>query len=244
MPAFNAELTLESTFFDLPDQLRGRVILVDDSSTDRTVEIAKKLGLQVIEHESNLGYGANQKSCYRAALDQGAKYVVMIHPDYQYDARMALVMVEIIALGNCDVVLGNRIRTRKEAITGGMPRWKYLANRSSTFVENMILGQSIGDFHSGIRAYSSEVLDAIPLHENSNDFAFDQEFLVQAVAGGFRIGDVPVPVRYMSEASSINFRRSLTYALGGLGAVSAYLMHRTSLRKDARFILRKGNDHG
>jgi len=244
MPAYNAELTLESTFFDLPDQLRGRVILVDDSSTDKTVEIAKKLGLQVIEHESNLGYGANQKSCYRAALDQGAKYVVMIHPDYQYDARMALVMVEIIALGNCDVVLGNRIRTRKEAIAGGMPRWKYLANRSSTFVENMILGQSIGDFHSGMRAYSSEVLDAIPLHEDSNDFAFDQEFLVQAVAGGFRIGDVPVPVRYMSEASSINFRRSLTYALGGLGAVSAFLMHRASLRKDARFILRIRNDHG
>jgi len=238
MPAYNAQRTLEATYNDLPQPLRDRVILVDDGSTDETVAIACKLGIEVIEHESNIGYGANQKSCYQAALSHGAKYVVMIHPDYQYDARMAMVMVEIIALGNCDVVLGNRIRTRQEALRGGMPLWKYLANRISTFMENLILGQSIGDFHSGMRAYSSEVLEVLPIEFNSDDFAFDQEFLVQAVAADFRIGDVPVPVRYMAEASSINVRRSMTYAWGGLGAVSAYLLHKSSIRKDDRFIMR------
>ncbi|NQV74313.1 glycosyltransferase family 2 protein [bacterium] len=240
MPAFNAEKTLEATYNDLPELLRKRVILVDDGSSDQTVEIARGLGLQVIVHSSNMGYGANQKTCYKAALNDGAKYVVMVHPDYQYDARMALVMVEIIALGNCDVVLGNRIRTRQEALKGGMPLWKYLANRVSTFAENLILGQSIGDFHSGMRAYSREVLEILPIDENSDDFAFDQEFLVQAVAADFRIGDVPVPVRYMSEASSIDVRRSLIYAWGGLGAVFAYLFHKISLRKDSRFQMRTG----
>jgi len=240
MPAYNAESTLEATYKDLPEVLQDRVILVDDGSSDNTVKIAQQLGIKVIEHRSNMGYGANQKTCYRAALEHGAKYVVMIHPDYQYDARMALVMVEIIALGNCDVVLGNRIRTRREALNGGMPLWKYLANRISTFVENLILGQSIGDFHSGMRAYSKEVLEVLPIELNSDDFTFDQEFLVQAVAAGFRIGDVPVPVRYMAEASSINVRRSMTYAWGGLGAVFAYLLHKSSIRKDDRFKLRVG----
>jgi hypothetical protein len=159
----------------------------------------------------------------------------MVHPDYQYDARMARVMVEILHLGNCDVVIGNRIRTREEALSGGMPLWKYVANRSSTFVENLILGQSIGDFHSGMRAYTRDVLETVPFEQNSDDFAFDQEFLVQCVAAKFRIGDVPVPVRYMAEASSISFRRSLRYASGGLGVVAAYLLHSISLRNDSRF---------
>lgn len=240
MPAYNAAKTLVATYEDLPERLRGRIILVDDASQDDTVAIATALGLDVIRHDKNRGYGGNQKTCYRAALERGADFVVMVHPDYQYDARMALVMVEILALGNCDVILGNRIRTRGEALRGGMPLWKYVANRLSTFIENMILGQSIGDFHSGMRAYSRAVLATLPLEYNSDDFAFDQEFLVQAVAAGFRIGDVPVPVRYMSEASSINFRRSMTYAWGGLSAVAAYLMHRTSVRRDKRFILRAG----
>lgn len=239
MPAYNAAKTLEATFRDLPDELQGQVILVDDASSDDTVAIAKALGIVVIEHERNTGYGGNQKTCYRAALERGAEYVVMVHPDFQYDARMASVMVEIIALGNCDVVLGNRIRTRREARDGGMPLWKYLANRSSTLVENLVLGQSIGDFHSGMRAYSRKVLEVLPLDRNSDDFAFDQELLVQAVAAGFRIGDVPVPVRYMSEASSISFRRSMTYAWGGLSVVGAYSLHRSSMRKDPRFDLRR-----
>jgi len=235
MPAYNAAKTLSLTYADLPTELQGQVILVDDSSADETVSIAQDIGLVVITHEKNKGYGGNQKTCYRAALERGAEFVVMVHPDFQYDARMASVMVQIIALGNCDVVLGNRIRTRREAREGGMPLWKYLANRSSTLVENLILGQSIGDFHSGMRAYSRKVLETLPLGRNSDDFAFDQEVLVQAVAAGFRIGDVPVPVRYMSEASSINFRRSMTYAWGGLSVVGAFLLHRGKVRKDPRF---------
>lgn len=159
----------------------------------------------------------------------------MVHPDFQYDARMAQVLVQVLRLDICDVVLGNRIRTRREALDGGMPRWKYFANRLSTLIENALLGQSIGDFHSGMRAYSSAVLEKIPFDLNSDDFAFDQEFLVQCVAAGFRIGDVPVPVRYMEEASSISFRRSMRYAAGGLGAVSAYFVDRIGLKKDPRF---------
>lgn len=244
MPAFNAEATLERTFLDIPRELRDRVILVDDASHDGTVGAAQKLGLDVICHEKNRGYGGNQKTCYRAALDRGAEIIIMIHPDYQYDARVALIMAEIINLGTCDMVLGNRIRTRREALDGGMPRWKYLINRSSTFAENLFLGQSIGDFHSGLRAYSREVLETIPFQENSEDFAFDQEMLVQAVAYGFRVGDIPVPVRYMKEASSINFRRSVRYGMGGLGAIGAYWLHKSGLKADRRFIGAAERRHG
>lgn len=235
MPAYNAEATVERTFHDIPDALRRNVILVDDGSSDRTVEVARNLGIQVIEHERNRGYGGNQKTCYRAALDRGADIVIMIHPDYQYDARVALIMAEIIALGTCDMVLGNRIRTRREALNGGMPRWKYFINRLSTFGENFVLGQSLGDFHSGLRAYSREVLETVPFEANSEDFAFDQEMLVQAVAFGFKLGDIPVPVRYMSEASSINFRRSVRYGVGGVGAIGAFWMQRAGVRRDPRF---------
>jgi glycosyltransferase involved in cell wall biosynthesis len=235
MPAYNAESTIVATYNDLPAELKSQVILVDDGSSDRTVELARNLGLVVHVHEKNGGYGANQKTCYRLALERGAKYVVMVHPDFQYDARMAQVLVQVLRLDICDVVLGNRIRTRREALDGGMPRWKYFANRLSTLIENALLGQSIGDFHSGMRAYSSEVLHKIPYELNSNDFAFDQEFLVQCVAAGFRIGDVPVPVRYMEEASSISFRRSMRYAAGGLGVVGAYFINRIGLRADPRF---------
>lgn len=235
MPAYNAEATVEQTFADLPVQLQRRVILVDDGSTDRTVEVARRLGIEVLQHDRNRGYGANQKTCYRAALDRGATVVIMVHPDYQYDSRVALVMAELIRFGICDMVLGNRIRTRHEALDGGMPKWKYFINRSSTFLENMILGQSIGDFHSGLRAYSSQLLEAVPFEHNSDDFAFDQEFLVQAVAYGFRIGDVPVPVRYMSESSSIGFRRSVRYGLGGLAAIGTYYLTKLGMSDDPRF---------
>ena len=235
MPAFNAAQTLERTYWDIPQVIRGNVVLVDDASSDETVACARSLGLHVIEHASNLGYGANQKTCYRAALDLGAEIVVMIHPDYQYDARVAMIMAEIIGLGTCDMVLGNRIRTRHEALSGGMPRWKYFVNRTSTFGENLVLGQSIGDFHSGLRAYSRTLLETIPFASNCDDFAFDQEMLVQAVAFGFRLGDIPVPVRYMKEASSINFRRSLRYGLGGVGAIGSYWLHRAGVRNDSRF---------
>lgn len=235
MPAYNAEATVKQTFDDIPETLKEQVILVDDGSTDRTVEIAHSLGIQVIQHEKNRGYGGNQKTCYRAALDRGADIVVMLHPDYQYDSRVALIMAQLIQLNICDMVLGNRIRTRHEALAGGMPKWKYFINRLSTFLENFILGQSIGDFHSGFRAYSRELLETIPFHENSEDFAFDQQFLVQAVAFGFRIGDVPVPVRYMDEASSINFRRSVRYGVGGLAAIGTYYLTKVNLSRNAKF---------
>lgn len=235
MPAYNAEATVRQTFEDIPDPLKGNVLLVDDGSKDETVEIAESLGIEVIRHEQNRGYGGNQKTCYAAALARGADIVIMLHPDYQYDSRVSLIMAELIQFDICDMVLGNRIRTRQEALRGGMPKWKYFINRLSTFFENFILGQSIGDFHSGFRAYSRELLETIPFHENSEDFAFDQQFLVQAVAYGFRIGDVPVPVRYMDEASSINFRRSVRYGVGGLGAIGTYFLYKFGLSRDAKF---------
>ncbi|MBU3688855.1 MAG: glycosyl transferase family 2 [Acidimicrobiales bacterium mtb01] len=235
MPAYNAERTLERTFFDLPEGLRKHVLLVDDCSTDRTVDVAHSLGLEVIRHDCNLGYGANQKTCYQAALERQASVVVMLHPDYQYDSRVVDLMAELIYLGTVDFVLGNRIRTRKEALSGGMPKWKYFLNRTSTFIENLLLGQSIGDFHSGLRAYSRDFLLTIPFHRNSNDFAFDQEMIVQAVSFGFRIGDIPVPVRYMEEASSIGWRRSIDYGFGGLGAIAALKVHQAGFRHDPRF---------
>lgn len=236
MPAFNAERTLERTYFDVPERLRNQILLVDDCSTDRTVEVARRLGLEVIEHDRNLGYGANQKTCYRAALERGASVVVMLHPDFQYDARVVELMAELIYLGTVDFVLGNRIRTRAEALYGGMPKWKYFLNRTSTFAENLILGQTIGDFHSGLRAYSRELLLKIPFEMNSDDFSFDQEMIVQAVSFRFRIGDIPVPVRYMDEASSINLRRSIKYGFGGLGAIVAQKLHQLKLRSDPRFV--------
>ena len=236
MPAYNAERTLERTYLDIPEHLRNRVLLVDDCSTDRTVEVARALGLEVIQHERNRGYGANQKTCYRAALERGARVVVMLHPDFQYDARVVELMAELIYLGTVDFVLGNRIRTRAEALSGGMPKWKYFLNRTSTFAENLILGQTIGDFHSGLRAYSCELLTKIPYDRNSDDFAFDQEMIVQAVHFRFRIGDIPVPVRYMEEASSINFKRSIKYGLGGIGAIAAQRFHSMNVRQDLRFV--------
>jgi glycosyltransferase involved in cell wall biosynthesis len=235
LPAFNAEITLEATVTEIPEAFGDIRILVDDASWDQTVAKAQSLGLHVVSHEQNRGYGGNQKTCYQTALDLGADYVVMIHPDNQYDARIAPVMVDLIRIGVCDVVLGNRIRTRREALAGGMPLWKYLVNRTSTFAENLVLGQSIGDFHSGFRAYSRRVLETIPFHANSEDFAFDQEFLMQAINAGFKIGDVPVPVRYMKEASSISFRRSVRYGFGTIGAFVGMKMHRWRWRHDPRF---------
>src|SRR6266436_6430930 len=205
MPAYNAESTLAATLADMPAGSVDEVILVDDGSKDRTVQVAREMGLTVIEHPSNKGYGGNQKTCYRHALERGADIVVMIHPDYQYDSRVIPHAVGFIELGICDVVLGSRIRSRDEAFRGGMPAWKYLANRFLTAIENLGLGQNLGDFHSGFRVYRREVLERISFEKNSDDFVFDTQFLAQAVHLGFRLGDVPVPVRYFKEASSINF---------------------------------------
>jgi glycosyltransferase involved in cell wall biosynthesis len=240
MPAYNAERTLAATLADVPAGSVDEVILVDDGSTDRTVELAREMGLTVIAHPENRGYGGNQKTCYREALARGADVVVMIHPDYQYDSRVIPHAVGFIELGICDVVLGSRIRSREEALHGGMPRYKYVANRLLTAIENCALGQNLGDFHSGFRVYRRSVLEAIPFEKNSDDFVFDTQFLVQAVRFGFRLGDVPVPVRYFDEASSINFRRSVKYGFGTLGAVGAYWLDRLGLRRSSLFVPREG----
>ena len=195
MPAFNAASTLERTVADIPPGSVDDILLVDDGSRDNTVEIARRLGIRVIEHAANRGYGANQKTCYTAALETDAAIIVMIHPDYQYDSRVIPHLVGLIELGICDVVLGSRIRTRHEALAGGMPFWKYLANRCLTVFENVALGQNLGDFHSGLRAYRREVLATLPFCRNSDDFVFDTQLLAQSIHFGYRLGDVPVPVR-------------------------------------------------
>lgn len=242
MPAYNAGTTLEKTYRDIPPGSVDEVIVVDDASRDSTVEIARALGLPVIVHPRNRGYGANQKTCYDEALRRGADIVVMIHPDYQYDSRLTSLLTGFIEAGVCDVILGSRIRTRREALGSGMPVYKYIANRVLTLVENVVLGQNLGECHSGFRAYSRRVLETIPYHANSDDFVFDSQFLVQAVHFGFRLGDVPVPVRYMPEASSINFRRSVTYGLGTLWTLVRYLLHRIGLRRDPLFVARPRSD--
>jgi glycosyltransferase involved in cell wall biosynthesis len=235
MPAYNAASTLHRTVGDIPSGSVDQIILVDDCSRDNTVQVARELGLTVIQHQQNRGYGGNQKTCYRHALDAGADYVVMIHPDYQYDSRVIPLAVEILRLGICDVVLGSRIRTRKEALAGGMPRYKYISNRALTIVENIALGQNLGDFHSGFRAYRRAVLETIPYDRNSDDFVFDSQFLAQAVHFGFKLGDIPVPVRYFDEASSINFRRSVTYGLSTLNVLVKFWVNRIGLTKNPLF---------
>ncbi|MFA5974718.1 MAG: glycosyltransferase family 2 protein [Elusimicrobiota bacterium] len=229
MPAYNAEKTLARTVGDIPDGSVDSIILVDDCSRDQTVPLARQLGLTVIVHEKNLGYGGNQKTCYRSALQAGADIVVMIHPDYQYDSRLVPYLTGLLKDGVCDVVLGNRIRTRNEALNGGMPVYKYIANRFLTMMENFLMGQNLGEWHSGLRAYSRKVLETIPWERNSNDFVFDCEFLVQAAAFGFRMGDIPVPARYFDEASSINFSRSVRYGLESLRSIARYYLHRFHL---------------
>jgi len=229
MPAYQAEKTLEKTYNDIPLEMVDEIILVDDASSDNTIEIAKKLGLTVITHPKNSGYGANQKTCYDEALKRNPDIVVMIHPDYQYDSRLIPYIIGFLEKGICDVILGSRIRTRREALDCGMPKYKYLSNRILTFMENIVLGQNISDFHSGYRAYTRKVLETIPYHNNSDDFVFDTEFLVQAVYCQFKIGDVPVPVRYFDEASSINFSHSVIYGFKTLLTLMKYLLQRAGL---------------
>lgn len=222
LPAYNAAATLKKTILDLPGFVDEK-ILVDDASHDDTVALARELGLTVFQHEKNEGYGANQKTCYRLALERGADIVVMVHPDYQYDPRLVTYFAEFIADDYFDVMLGSRIRSRREALNGGMPAYKYYANRFLSFVENLCTGQNLSEWHTGMRAYSKEVLMSLNLKATSNDFVFDSQVLFQIVARSWRIGEIPVPVRYFQEASSINFKRSLRYGFQTLGLAIAYL---------------------
>ena len=235
MPAYNAEHTVEKTLRDIPQGSVDGVLLVDDASRDGTVAAAERLGIRVIRHEKNKGYGGNQKTCYDAALTDGADIVVMVHPDYQYDPRVIPFAVGFIRTGICDIVIGSRIRTRRETLEGGMPVYKYISNRFLTIFENVVLGQNLGDFHSGFRVYHRRVLEAVPFRENSDDFIFDTELLAQAVVLGFRIGDIPIPTRYAADASSINFRRSLKYGIQTVGVMGKYLLHRLGLYRAAIF---------
>jgi len=213
MPAYNAEKTLLKTYKDIPLKIVNEVIVVDDDSKDQTVKVAKKLGLRTLIHKTNLGYGGNQKTCYQEALHRKADIIVMIHPDYQYDATLTPDLIKPILEGRFDIMLGSRIRSRYEALAGGMPLYKYISNRFLTLVENLILGLNLSEYHTGFRAYSKQVLEKIKFNNFSNDFVFDQEILIYAHKLGFKIGEIAVPVRYFPEASSINFFRSVKYGL-------------------------------
>ncbi len=215
MPAYNAELTLEATVREFPELVDIR-ILVDDYSKDKTVEVAKKLGLTVFVHDKNYGYGRNQQTCYREALSAGADVVIMVHPDYQYTPLLITAMASMVAYDVYDVVLGSRI-IGGQALRGGMPVYKYISNRFLTAFENLFLGVKLSEYHTGYRAFSSKVLTTLPLMENSPDFVFDNQMLAQCVHFGFRIGEVSCPTKYFEEASSINFRRSVKYGFGVLG---------------------------
>ena len=222
LPAYNAAATLEKTVADLPSMV-DEIILVDDKSSDEAVSVAKRLGIIVFEHGENKGYGGNQKTCYRLALERGADIIVMIHPDYQYDPKLVKYFAEFIADNYFEVVLGTRIRSRREALAGGMPLYKYIFNRLLTIIENLASGRNLSEWHTGMRAYQREVLEKINWQKNSDDFVFDSQMLFQIVAHNYRIGEIPVPVRYFQEASSINFWRSLKYGFGTLVMAIKYI---------------------
>lgn len=215
LPAYRAEKTLEKTYSDIPHEIVDDIILVDDHSNDRTVELALRLGIRTFVHDSNLGYGANQKTCYSEALKTDADIIVMVHPDYQYDPRLITAMAAMITSEIYDVVLGSRILCSKP-MKGGMPLYKYLSNRFLTLFQNFLLGTKISEFHTGYRAFSRKVLETLPLLANSDDFVFDNQMLTQCVAHQFSIGEISCPTKYFPEASSINFERSVKYGLGVL----------------------------
>jgi glycosyltransferase involved in cell wall biosynthesis len=228
MPAYNAARTLRQTFMELPHEIVDGVLLVDDHSSDATVELARQMGLITFLHNSNLGYGRNQKTCYREALRRGADIVVMLHPDYQYSPKLVTAMAGLITYGEYDVVLASRILGRG-ALSGGMPVYKYISNRFLTLFENILLNFKLSEYHTGYRAFSREVLAALPLEENSDDFVFDNEMLAQAIYMPYRIGEISCPTKYFPEASSINFRRSVKYGLGVLATSLKFRMQKMGL---------------
>jgi glycosyltransferase involved in cell wall biosynthesis len=235
MPAYNAEKTLEMTYKDIPFEIVDDVILVDDASHDRTSKIARDMGIRTIVHERNLGYGGNQKSCYRAALELGADIVIMVHPDYQYTPRLIPAMASMIAYGEFDTVLASRI-LGIGALQGGMPLYKYIANRFLTLFENLMLGHKLSEYHTGYRAFTREILESLPLEQNSNDFVFDNQMLAQIIWFGFLIGEVTCPTKYFEEASSINFRRSVAYGFGVLKTAVQFRLQKWGVLDSRIFI--------
>ena len=230
LPAYNAERTLRQTYEEIPKDIVDGVILTDDASRDGTAQVARELGIETFVHLENKGYGANQKTCYRQALKKGADIVVMLHPDYQYTPRLVTAMAAMIAPGEFDVVLASRI-LGKGALAGGMPLYKYVSNRLLTAFENLMLNQKLSEYHTGYRAFSREVLSTIPLEENSNDFVFDNQILAQVIHFGFRIGEISCPTKYFSDASSISFRRSVTYGISVLRTSIQFAVQKMGLRQ-------------
>lgn len=240
LPAYNAAKTLEKTLREVPEGVVDLFILVDDCSNDATVTVAERLKsqlpLQVLRHDYNRGYGGNQKTCYRAALDAGADVAVMLHPDYQYEPKLLGALAGLVASGVYDVSLGSRI-LGMGALKGGMPLYKYFFNRGLTFVENLLIGQKLSEYHTGYRAFSRQVLTRVAFDSNSDDFVFDNEMLVQCHVAGFRIGEISVPTKYFPEASSINFSRSVKYGFGVLRCSVEGFLARIGVRKHPRFQL-------
>ena len=234
MPAYHAGETLKATWEALPHDIVDRVLVVDDASDDDTVGVAKELNVDVIQHENNRGYGANQKTCYQAAIDDGADIVVMVHPDYQYEPRLVTAMAAMIDSGVYDIVIGSRI-LGGNAVKSGMPLWKYIANRLLTAFENLLLGAKLSEYHTGYRAYSSRLLKDINWQDNSDDFVFDNQFLAQIIIKGYTVGEISVPTKYFPEASSINLRRSIRYGFGVLGTSVLGFLKRINLYKHRLF---------
>ncbi len=235
MPAYNAEKTLENTFSDIPMDIVDHIILVDDKSNDQTVIVARELGIKhIIEHKENKGYGGNQKSCYLKALDLKSDIVIMLHPDYQYDPRLIHSMCFLIANGVYEVVLGSRILGRG-ALKGGMPKYKYIANRFLTLFQNLLIRQKLSEYHTGYRAFSANVLRKINFEVNSDDFVFDNQMLAQIFYAGFEIAEITCPTKYFKEASSINISRSIKYGMGVLGVSLRYFLARKRILKSRIF---------
>ena len=234
MPAYNAAKTLEQTWSEIPKEYVDQVILVDDGSTDDTVSLSRKLGLHTLVHDHNRGYGGNQKSCYQEALRLHADIIVMVHPDYQYSPKLIVSLASMVASGHYDAALGSRV-IGGGTIDGGMPRYKYIANRLLTTIQNFCLGAKLSEYHTGFRAFSADLLRSLPLNENSDDFVFDNEMLAQTLFFGYRIGEISCPTRYMEDASSINFRRSVTYGLGVLGVTLKFVAQRWRLARPRIF---------
>jgi glycosyltransferase involved in cell wall biosynthesis len=232
LPAYNAETTLLRTVAELDRKVVDEVVLVDDASTDQTIPLARRLGLEPIRHERNLGYGGNQKTCYRRALELGADIIVMLHPDYQYTPLLVPAMASMIAYGEYDFVLGSRILAQ-DSVARGMPRHKYVANRVLTFAENVVLAQKLSEYHTGLRAFSRTLLAALPFERNSDDFVFDNQIIVQAIAAGARIGELSCPTRYAADSSSIDLISSIRYGLGVLRTCAEYRLNRRGLRRYA-----------
>ncbi len=230
LPAYNAEKTLKQTVKDIPHEFIDEILLVDDRSQDHTIEFAKELGLTTFQHEKNLGYGGNQKTCYQEALKRGADVIIMLHPDYQYDPRLLLAMAAPICYGVYDVMLGSRI-IGGQALKGGMPVYKYIANRALTFIQNLVLRNKLSEYHTGYRAFDRKVLEQIPFRENSNNFVFDAEILAQITAHRFSIGEVSCPTKYFREASSIRLFSSIRYGFGCLRVCINYLQNKYSPQK-------------